>query len=277
MVKEVVNLINPYSVKYLYMIIKNLKNFPFFVLIISLLVSCASRKDVVYFKDIRNAQEKEIKIEYNTTFQADDLLAITVSSSDMQGLEPFNLPAVSFNAIPGSAVGQQKQLTYLLRKDGTIDFPVLGKVPLAGLSLIEATELLKTKLSSYIKTPIVHIELVNFKVTVLGEVNNPGTYTIPNERISIIEALGLAGDLTITGVRNDILVIREQEGVYKYYRVDITSDQIFNSPVFYLKQNDAIYVTPNNAQIKSSSYNKNTPIWISVASVLVSLGILLTR
>ncbi len=258
------------------MIIRNLKKL-FSVILFFAIVSCASKKDVVYFHEIQDAYEKEIKIDYNTTFQQDDLLAITVSSSDMTGLEPFNLPAVSFNAVPGSVVGEQKQLTYLIRKDGTIDFPVLGVIKLQGLSRIEATQLLKEKLSSYIKEPIVHIELVNFRITVLGEVNQPGTFTIPNERISIIQALGLAGDLTIAGKRNDILVVREEEGKYKYHRVDITSDSIFNSPVFYLKQNDAIYVTPNNAQVKSASYNKNAPIWVSVGSVILSLVILLTR
>ncbi|WP_108868948.1 polysaccharide biosynthesis/export family protein [Aquimarina aquimarini] len=242
-----------------------------------LLTSCASKKDIVYFQDITNAYEKEVKVQYKTIFEPDDLLSITVSSSDMQGLEPFNLPAVSINTMPGSVVGERKQLTYLIKNDGAIDFPVLGKVKLEGLSLIQATNVLKEKLSNYIKDPIVHIELVNFKITVLGEVNKPGTFTIPNERISIIEALGLAGDLTITGKRKDILVIREQDGKYKYHRIDITSDQVFNSPVFYLKQNDAIYVTPNKAKIKSSSYNKNTPIWVSVASVLLSVVILLTR
>ncbi len=258
------------------MIIKLLKNlYPLFLLVF--ITSCATRSRIVYFKDVKDTQRKVINVEYKTIFQADDLLAITVSSSDMQGLEPFNLPAVSFNAIPGSVVGEQKQLTYLVRKDGTIDFPVLGTIELAGLSRIEATELLKTKMSSYIKDPIIHIELVNFKITVLGEVNAPGSFTIPNERISIIEALGLAGDMTITGRRKDVMVIREEDGLYKYHRVDITSDRVFNSPVFYLKQNDVIYVTPNNAQVRSSTYNRHTPVWISVASVLVSLGILLTR
>lgn len=251
--------------------------FFFRLILIFSLVSCASRKDIIYFQNITDKLQKEITNSYNTVFQPDDLLAITVSSSDMTGLEPFNLPAVSFNAIPGSATGELKQLTYLIREDGTIDFPVLGQVKIGGLSRLEATELFKEKLNEYIKDPIVHIELVNFTISVLGEVNVPGTFTIPNERISIIEALGLAGDLTITGKRNDILVIRERENVYQYYRIDITSDEIFNSPVYYLKQNDAIYVTPNNAQVKSSSYNKNTPVWISVASVILSLGILLTR
>ncbi len=265
-----------YTTNYTQMIIQFLKkNYP--IVILLFLTSCASRKDIVYFKDVKDKYEKEIKTDYKTLFEPDDLLAITVSSSNMEGLEPFNLPAVSFNAIPGSVVGGQKQLTYLIKKDGTIDFPVLGKINLLGLSKAEATHVLKEKLSIYIKDPIVHIELVNFKITILGEVRNPGSFTIPNERISIIEALGLAGDLTITGKRNDILVIREQNNTYKYHRIDITSDEIFNSPVYYLKQNDAIYVTPNNAQIKSSSYNKNTPIWVSVASVIVSLVILLTR
>jgi polysaccharide export outer membrane protein len=241
------------------------------------LTSCVSKKDVVYFQDIRDAHEKEIIKNYNTVFEADDLLAITVSSADMLGLEPFNLPSVSFNPIPGSISGERKQLAYLIKKDGTIDFPVLGKVKLSKLSKIEATKVLKDKLSSYIKNPIVHIELVNFKITVLGEVKNPGVFTIPNERISIIEAIGLAGDLTLTGKRSDILVVREDNNKYKYHRVNITSEEIFNSPVFYLKQNDAIYVTPNNAQIKSSSYNKNAPLWISAASVIVSLLILLTK
>ncbi len=258
------------------MIIKILKKF-WLIISILLLISCASKKDVVYFQDIKNSYEKEIVETYGTVFQTDDLLAITISSSDMQGLEPFNLPAVSFNAVPGSVVGQHKQLTYQIKKDGAIDFPVLGKVKLLGLSRIEAAALLKEKLSVYIKDPIVHIELINFRITILGEVNKPGTFTISNERISIIEALGMAGDLSITGKRTDVLVIREEGDKYKYYRIDLTSNKIFDSPVFYLKQNDAIYVTPNNAKIKSSSYNKNTPIWVSVASVILSLIIVLTR
>ena len=264
------------DIKFPHMIINTLNKL-WFIILILFFTACASKKDIVYFQDIKNTYEKEIIENYNTVYQPDDLLAITVSSSDMQGLEPFNLPAVSFNAVPGSVVGQNKQLTYLIKKDGTIDFPVLGKVTLQGLSQIEASQLLKEKLSIYIKAPIVHLELVNFRITILGEVNKQGTYTISNERISIIEALCMAGDLSITGKRTDVLVIREQDEKFKYHRIDLTSNEIFNSPVFYLKQNDAIYVTPNNAKIKSSSYNKNAPIWVSVASVIMSLIILLSR
>jgi polysaccharide export outer membrane protein len=147
----------------------------------------------------------------------------------------------------------------------------------AGLSTKSlATDLTKT-LTAYLKSPIVNIRLTNFKVTVLGEVKVPGSYTIPNERISIIEAIGLAGDLTIQGRRSTVLLIREQEGERKFVSIDLTNKKIFNSPYFYLAQNDVIYIEPNKTKVNSSAVGSNTGVILSSVSILITLITLLTR
>uniref|UniRef100_UPI00404A55BF polysaccharide biosynthesis/export family protein n=2 Tax=Flavobacterium sp. TaxID=239 RepID=UPI00404A55BF len=239
--------------------------------------SCASRKDVIYLLDVDKNQSETIGSNYTTVFQPDDLLVINVTTPSNKGVEAFNLPIQAVNINTNAATGVQKQITYLVKKDGTIEFPVLGTIKIAGMSMIEAVDYFKKELSEYLVSPIVNIEWVNFKFTVLGDVNKPGQFTSRSERITIFEAIGLAGDLNITGLRNEVTVVREHNGERKMYQLDLRTKDIFQSEAYYIKQNDMIYVAQNKAQVNSSIYNRNAPLYISVASVLISLIAVLSR
>lgn len=251
----------------------------FFIVSLSLLIltSCTSRKEVVYFQDIESAKEEGTKQLYQTSLQADDLLIITVAALDMDAVRPFNLVTASYTPTSGSITGSPKSQTYLMATDGTINFPVIGTIKLGGLSKTEAIAVLKEKIAVYVKDPIINIEMVNFKISVLGEVKSPGTFTILNERITILEALGLAGDLNINGKRNNVLIIRDINGDKTYTRIDLTKKDLFSSPFYYLKQNDVVYVEPNKARIQSADYSPNTGIYLTLASILISLVSIITR
>lgn len=210
---------------------------------------------------------------YEIRYKPNDILTIDVSAEVPESVALFNLPAVAYNTNPG-AVNQTTVLrqTYLLDAQGNIEFPVLGTIKMGGLTRMEATAMLKEKIGEYVKEFIVTIRLINFTITVNGEVNRPGNYTVEGERISLVQALGLAGDLTIYGKRDNIFLIREVDGKKKYAKYDLTSINVVNSPVYYLSQNDIIYVEPNNARIRTSSYNPNTGVLISAVSTLATIA-----
>tara|TARA_R110002073_G_scaffold72537_1_gene177525 strand:+ start:530053 stop:530799 length:747 start_codon:yes stop_codon:yes gene_type:complete len=235
-----------------------------------ILSSCGSRQDIVYFQNIDNLGSSKSIINYNPLIRPDDQLTIIVTALDQDLARPFNLPAISFVGANGD-IGRSTQQTYLVDADGNIEFPVLGQLKLAGKTRAEATTMIRELTNEYVKNPIVNLRIVNFKVTVIGEVSNPGVFTITNERITILEALGLAGDLTIQASRNNIKVIREIDGKKTPYTVNLTSADIFSSPVYYLTQNDVIYVEPNNSRIKSSSVGPNTATTLGVVSTLVTV------
>ena len=236
--------------------------------------ACGVKQDVLYFQDIDLVKSSRPLENYTSVINADDMLTINVSALDQDAVRPFNLPAVSFIREDGD-IGRAAQQTYLVDSNGNIDFPVLGTLKLGGLDRIEATNLIKSLLKEYIKDPIVNIRIVNLRVTVLGEVNRPGSFTIPSERITILEALGLAGDLTIQGERKNVVVVREENGKKTYNRIDLTSEEIFNSKYYYLTQNDVIYVQPNNSRIKSSAVGPNVSATLSVISTLVTVAALI--
>jgi polysaccharide export outer membrane protein len=242
--------------------------------------ACTSRKNLAYFQgNVANQNSNEV--QNNLIFKTHDLLSIVVMGLNPESVAPFNLP--DFHAYTTSGVGGYSQGSptppgYLIDAEGNVDFPVIGKLHFAGLTRSAAIELLKSKLSEYINKPSVIIRILNFKVTVLGEVKNPGTFTIPNERVTILEALGIAGDLLITGVRKNVLVIRDLGGVKSETRVDLTSTEVFNSPVYFLQQNDIVYVEPNKARVNSSVVNaSNISISISILSLMVTMITLLSR
>jgi polysaccharide export outer membrane protein len=160
---------------------------------------------------------------------------------------------------------------YLVDSKGNIDFPILGKLNVAGLSRSEVLNVFQNKIGVYIKNPIVNLRIMNFKVSVQGEVNAPGTYTVDSERITLIEALSKARDLTIYGKRDNILIIREIDGVKSYHRVDITKADFINSPFYYLAQNDVVYVEPNKNRINGAAIGSNTGVIISITSILITL------
>lgn len=245
----------------------------FVLLLVSFFIfSCGSRKDIVYVQDIDNAKSYQSSKVYEPKLQPDDLLSITVSAESPEVAVPFNLTEFKGND------PQNEQLkTYLIDNTGYIDFPVIGKVKLGGLTRTEANYKLVASISEYINKPTVNLRIVNYKVSVLGEVVRPDSYTTTNERITIFEALSRAGDLTIYGKRNNILIIREVEGVKTYNRVDITKADILDSPFFYLAQNDVVYVEPNKTRINASKIGQDITVLFSALSLLVTITVLLTR
>lgn len=250
------------------------------LLLLSVIVlsSCASRQELVYFQDepLVNAQEN-LNSNFELRFKTDDLLTIDVSALDPEVARPFNLPAVSYNASVIDAQGRLKMQTYLIDNNGNIEFPVLGTIKIGGLTRSQANALLKERLSEYIKDPIVNIRLANFTVTVLGEVNNPGTFTIQDEKVSLTEALGLAGDLTIYGKRENVFLIREVEGKKRYAKFDLTSVNVVNSPSYYLEQNDVIYIEPNSARLRQSNFTQNNSLIVSIVATLATITAILIK
>ena len=249
----------------------------FLLLFVISFCSCVSKKDIVYLQ-FDELDSSKVNNNYQLRFKADDLLQITVSSDDLVSVQPFNLPVVAYLSTTNNVFGQPQLQTYLIDKHGNIEFPVIGTLKLGGLTRVEAIKLLKSKLHpDLVINPIININISNFKVTVQGDVMRPGTFTIPNERISIFDALGLAGDLSISARRDNVLVIREEEDTKKQYRIDLTSKSIFTSPAYYLQQNDVVYVEPNNAKMQDAAYTRSTGLFISLASVLISLITVITR
>lgn len=238
------------------------------LIITSFFGSCASKKDIVYFQPDSLTLNTAFEVQA-PKLQVGDVLTISVTADNLKVTEPFN----QVSAYQSGTMQSNSPFipTYTIEKDGTIDFPQLGKIVLAGKTRIEAIRFLKEKIEKYISNPGVHLNITNFKISVLGEVGKPGVYKIENDRVSLIEALSLAGDLTINGIRNNILVIREENGYKKEYRVDLTKRETFNSPVYFLKQNDVVYVEPNGAKVQSSKYTQNTSIFVSIAGLIITI------
>lgn len=233
--------------------------------------SCVSNKEIIYLQDEEGINALEAIVKVEPKIQQDDLLSINVSALDAEAALPFNL----FEA--GNTTSLPKPITYLVNSEGDINFPVLGKIKVEGFTTKEITNHLTEALAIYIKNPIVNIRLMNFKVTVLGEVKSPGTYPVPNERISILEAIGMAGDLTIQGKRQTVVLVREQNGKRTFVDIDLTSREILNSPYFYLAQNDVLIVEPNKSKINSSAVGANTGIILSSISFLISIVAIIIR
>jgi polysaccharide export outer membrane protein len=244
---------------------------PFFL--IMLLFSCASRKDLVYYQGIDEIASQEKSRSYEIKIQPDDLLMIIVSAEDPEIAMPFNLNSISVQNPERLDVvtGQVTMQLYLVDANGFIEFPVLGKIKVSGLARSEVFQMLQQKIGVYIKNPMINLRIMNFKVSVQGEVTQPGTYNVASERITLIEALTMAKDLTIYGKRNNILIIREINGVKSYNRVDITNADFINSPFYYLAQNDVVYVEPNKNRINGAAIGSNTGVIISISSLLITL------
>jgi polysaccharide export outer membrane protein len=212
--------------------------------------------------------------------QPQDMLSIVVSSKEPELALPFNLPIV-YQAI-GESVGQQRLLSYTVNRDGDINFPVLGKLHVEGLTRNQLEQFVKEKIiaEGYIKEPVVTVQFMNFRVTVNGEVARPGTYEIKNDHITLFEALSMAGDLTIYGKRDNIKVIREKNGERTVFEVDLRTANIFDSPVYYLQQNDIIYVTPSkyrSNQANNAGQVQQISFWVSLASFLMSVAVLVFK
>lgn len=249
------------------------------IILISILffASCASKKKVLYLQDLETYKVDKDTSKNNIRFKRNDEVTVTVSSADGKSAIPFNLPLVS-ESNGGSINNQRSIQAYLVDEQGKIQFPIIGEVKVVGLTKTELRKLLIQKISKYVKDPIVNIRITNFRISVIGEVRNPGVYNVRGERMSIIEALSLAGDMTVYGKRKTLTVIREDDnGVKHHHRLDITSSKILDSEFYYLQQNDIVMVSPNGAQVQSAAFNRNTPVYVSIASLLISVLTILGR
>lgn len=242
--------------------------------------ACTSTKKILYLQDVVPLKQQEIEQKYEVIIHSDDLLAIMVNSRDPELALPFNMPMVTYQ-LGSNSTGQQRVLGYLVDTNGDIDFPILGKIHVEGLTRMQLTELVKNKLieGDLIKDPIVTVQFLNFKVSVMGEVSRPGSFTISGDRITLLEALSMAGDLTIYGRRDRVGVIRENNGKRTILFHDLRSAEIFNSPCYYLQQNDIVYVEPNKAKSGQSGINQNNTIgvWVSVISLLTTIAVLIFK
>ena len=245
---------------------------PFVVMILAL-TGCATQKDVAYFNGLNSNSADSINKKFNKIHEAricaGDMLSITVTGLDPLAVAPFNLPLVSY-ATPGTdqLYSAPTLQSYLVDINGNINFPVIGTIQLVGLSKSQAIKLINDKLAPYLKNAIVTLQFLNYKVTVLGEVLRPGQYSISNERVTVLDALGLAGDMTIYGKRNNVLITRENNGKLQFVRLNLNTDEVFRSPYYYLQQNDVIYVEPNSVKSVAS---QNTALYLSALSTFATL------
>lgn len=245
------------------------------------LTACTSTQKIIYLQDVVPLKQQEIEQKYEVIIHSDDLLAIMVNSRDPELALPFNMPMVTYQLGALGSSGQQRVLGYLVDTNGNIDFPILGEIHVEGMTRMQLTELIKNKLieGDLIKDPIVTVQFLNFKISVMGEVGRPGSFTISGDRITLLEALSMAGDLTIYGRRDRVGVIRENDGKRTILFHDLRSAEIFNSPCYYLQQNDIVYVEPNKAKSGQSSINQNNSIgvWVSVISLLTTIAVLIFK
>ena len=250
------------------------KTIPILLLLAAaLLMGCTSQRRVAYFRGVDAASADSINAHFNDIHEAricvGDMLSIIVSGLDPAAVAPFNLPVVGYER-PGSdqLYSSPTLQAYLVDVEGNIDFPIAGKIHLAGLTKSQAIQRIHEALSPYLKDIIVTIKFLNYKVSVIGEVQRPGQYSISNERVTVLDALALAGDMSIYGKRNNVLVIRENDGEMEFARLDLNTDEVFTSPYYFLQQNDVLYVEPNNVKAISGL---NISLYLSAATTLASV------
>lgn len=248
----------------------------------ALLGSCATPK-VAYFQDVQPGTPEQVLNRLDIRVRPEDKISILVSSKDPLLMELFNLPTVSRQIGSGSSGSSSQGVSgYTVDKSGNIDFPVLGAVHVAGMTREEIASYIKEELveKNLVKDPIVTVEFQNLTVSVLGEVASPGRYNIDKDRLSLLDAISMAGDLTINGKRDNVLVQREENGKKVLYKVNLNSGpDLYASPVYYLQQNDIIYVEPNSMRARQATVNGNsirTPsFWISLVSLATTVTVLI--
>lgn len=238
--------------------------------------SCGTPKNVAYFQDLNNNPDTVITLQNRViTVKPTDKIYIGVKSKDPQISQLFNLTGGTSS---GATNMSQDAYYYTVDSRGDIDFPVVGKIQVAGLTREEIAEKVKKSLvdASLVKDPTITVSLSNLHYSMIGEVAKPGQYAIEEEKVTILDAISKAGDLTIQGKRNDVMVLRQENGHQKIYKINLCSGRdIFSSPAYYLQQNDVVYVTPNDTKKRSSTLNGNTVqstgFWMSISSLIVTI------
>lgn len=265
------------------------------ILLTAILCSCSTPKDITYFQDAESLDNMALQTVQQFRLRPEDKISIVVNSSNPLLEQQFTLTAINRSGAvlgadanstnpAGKNSGNNQMIAYTVDEQGTIDFPVLGKIRVAGMTRQEVSTYIKDRLIAreLVTDPIVTVEYVNLSVNVLGEVNSPGNVPISKDHFTLLDALSEAGDLTINGNRRTVLVNRKVDGINKVYQVDLTNmQQTLLSPAYYLEQNDLVYVQPNNKRKRDSTVNGNTLhtpyLWMSISSLLVSIAALLTR
>ena len=262
---------------------KMMKNLIYYLILLLTMFSCKPKENMVYMEKEKAVAETEINqaVFYGTHIQSGDLLDIKVTAFDENAVRPFNLYSMNNSTSTGQVNGQTAQLApqgYLVDNEGFIYFPVLGKLYIKGMTLAQLRADLEKRLLAYLSDPLVSIKQLNFNITVLGEVKKPGQYTNPSDKITVLQALGLAGDMTDYGNRTNVKLIREIDGVSKTFTIDFTNKNITNSPYYYMQQNDVLYIEPDLIKKKTANIDPNRNlafqiggIALGVASILISL------
>lgn len=255
------------------------------LLLLLLVTGCAGQKKILYLQDLEEGERLRIEKSYDVKITYDDLLGITVHSRNPELTIPFTLQSggssssTSLGTTGTSGTSGQKGIEYLVDSKGEIDFPILGKLHVVGMTRMELTNYIKQRLidEDYIKDPIVIVKFLNFKVSILGDINGAKTINVNSDRITIFEAISQAGDLGITGRRQNVMVLREENGTRVPYYLDLRSKKVFDSPCYYLKQNDLVYVEPNKNKMRQGNMNqyKNVTTWTSLLSFAMSIATLI--
>ncbi len=249
---------------------------------ILMLGSCASSKKVAYFQNAVDGVVAQSEGLYDAKIMPKDILTITVSTTNPEAATPFNLTVSNtLNSTGQMYSGSGVLQTYLVDNDGDIDYPVIGTIKVAGLTKNECQELVKSKIKAFLaeeENPIVTVRMSSYRVTIIGEVRSPGVIPVGTEKMSILEALASAGDLTIYGKRDNVMLIREEaNGQKTIHRLNLNDANIISSPYYYLQQNDIVYVEPNGVQAKNSAIGSSTTIWFSFVGIVTSVASLLVN
>lgn len=254
-----------------------------FACVVMLAPSCATKKDILYFQNIEEVEPQQLTTQYEAVIKKDDRLSIVVSGPDKTVTAPYNLTLgeMGANGMSSSTDPEKSVLTYLVDPNGNIDFPILGTIHVEGMTRNQLVNYLTQEIGKDVKDPIVVVSIRNYKITILGEVKSPGTYTMDSEKITILQALGRAGDLNLTAEREGILLIREEDGKEKHYTLNLKSAELLNSPQFYLQQNDVIYVPASASRVANATMASGviSTVLSSVTTTisLVTLGVSLSN
>jgi len=247
-----------------------------FTIIATCFLSCATKDKVVYFNDVQKLEGQLNLLDYEPKIEKNDVLRINVSSSSVNEeiVAPFQMNRQSQQ---GSSGGGQSSTGYLVSPDGTINFPVLGTVEVVGQTRTEIQKNLEEKIAEYVRDPVVDVRIANFSITVLGEVSSPGRVSISDGRITMPELIAMSGDISYTGKRQNIRIIRETNGVKSVGFIDMTDTDLFSSPYYYLKQNDIVYVEPTYGRMKSAGFFGNPGSIFGLISSVLGLIFIFTR
>lgn len=241
----------------------------FSAILVSLAASCAAPKDILYFQDIDEVKLEKLTTEYEAVIKKDDRLTIVVTGPDKTVTSPYNLTLGDLSGTGGNNADPERvTLGYLVDPDGNITFPILGKIHVEGMTRNQLETYLEREIGKDVKDPIVYVSFRNYKVTVLGEVKAPGTYTMDSEKVNILQALSRAGDLTLTARRNGILLIREENGEITHHTLDLRDSHLLDSPYFFLQQNDILYIPPSAGRVATAT--NSVSVWATIITSITS-------